>query len=196
MIGDIEDLCSFVSIPDYPDYEILNVHPFTVRNKKTKYELKPNFHKGTGYYRYILNRKDVRIHRLIAQMFIKNANQLPMVDHKNRDKTDNSIRNLRWVSRSTNNRNITKMKCDDYTWTSTPPADLEQIEQYNGWTFDRLYYSRTEDKFYTKVEDQYRELHVCIQEKYDFKFVCMKDTESKGRAIGFDKFHREYLNKK
>ena len=194
MICDIEDLCSFVDIPDAPNYEILNVHPFTVRNKKTKYELKPSMQKSTGYYRYCLDKKQVRRHQLIAKLFIKNPHEHPCVDHSNRDKTDNSIRNLRWVSKSTNNRNLVKMKGDNYIWTTTPPTDLEQITQYNGWTFDTLYYSRTEDKFYTKVEDQYRELVVHINPKGGLKHVSIRATDSKTpKAIYFQKFHREYL---
>ena len=38
------------------------------------------------------------VHRLVAQAFIPNPNNLQEVNHKNRDRSDNTINNLEWVS--------------------------------------------------------------------------------------------------
>ena len=55
-------------------------------------------------------RKNYLIHRLIAIHFIPNPHNFPMIDHKNQEKDDNSIDNLRWCSSSTNHRNITQKR--------------------------------------------------------------------------------------
>jgi len=46
-----------------------------------------------------------RIHRLIAEHYIPNPENKPEVDHKNRIRHDNRIENLRWVTRSENEKN-------------------------------------------------------------------------------------------
>lgn len=46
-----------------------------------------------------------RVHLLLAQTFIENPDNLPMVDHINQDRFDNRLENLRWVSNKDNQRN-------------------------------------------------------------------------------------------
>lgn len=47
----------------------------------------------------------VRVHRLVARAFLPNPGNLPVVDHRNRVRTDNVRSNLRWATYSQNRRN-------------------------------------------------------------------------------------------
>lgn len=70
-------------------------------NNKTKKEkiLKPSVD-GDGYLfvKLCKNRKlkYFKVHRLVAQAFISNPNNLPQVNHKNEIKDDNRLENLEW----------------------------------------------------------------------------------------------------
>ena len=44
------------------------------------------------------NKKQYRIHQLVAKAFIPNPNNLPMINHKNEIKNDNRVENLEWVT--------------------------------------------------------------------------------------------------
>lgn len=51
------------------------------------------------------SRKLVRVHRLVCMAYHENPDNLPQVDHKDRDKLNNHKDNLRWVTKTTNQRN-------------------------------------------------------------------------------------------
>ena len=46
-----------------------------------------------------------RVHRLVAETFIKNDNLLLEVDHIDRERHNNNVDNLRWVTKSEQNEN-------------------------------------------------------------------------------------------
>lgn len=66
--------------------------------------LYPNGYYGFDFYKDGKS-KHVLLHRIIAETFIPNPDNLPEVDHINRVKTDNRIENLRWVDRIDQNKN-------------------------------------------------------------------------------------------
>lgn len=75
------------------------------------------YYKGTirGGYRWFdlrwNNSKYSRSqHRLLAESFIENPEQLPYVHHIDNDKLNNSLSNLKWISASENNLSVNKQK--------------------------------------------------------------------------------------
>jgi hypothetical protein len=88
-------------------YSISNLG--NVRNDMTNRILKPGID-GNGYYVVILYKngkpKTMKLHRLIALAFIDNLNDKKCVDHKNNNKLDNNINNLKWCTYQENNQNV------------------------------------------------------------------------------------------
>jgi len=79
----------------------------TVRNRETGKNIKLS-KKSTGYLVwgcYNGLKVDTYVHRAVALAFLPNPEGYPTVDHKNQNKTDNRLENLRWASVSMQNRN-------------------------------------------------------------------------------------------
>lgn len=100
----------FKDIKGYPDYQISNRG--RVWSAKSNSYLKP-CKNNKGYYLTHLiakngKRKTELIHRLVALTFIDNPNGYPEVNHKDRNKDNNTVENLEWCTRSQNNRNTSQ----------------------------------------------------------------------------------------
>ena len=67
-----------------------------------------------GYLQVVLykdgHEKTVKIHRLVAEAFIPNAQGLDTVNHKDEVKTNNTVSNLEWMSQKDNNNYGTRNK--------------------------------------------------------------------------------------
>ncbi len=72
--------------------------------------LKPSCDNTGGYLRFRLNDKLIYLHRLLAIAFIDNPDNKPLIDHIDRNKLNNNLDNLRWVTSSENceNRGLNK----------------------------------------------------------------------------------------
>lgn len=95
----------YKEIKNYENYEISNLGK--IRNKKTGKFIKQSV--VGGYMHVLLNKngeqKNFYVHRLIAEYFIENKNGLTIVDHRDTNKLNNSISNLRFCTASENCKN-------------------------------------------------------------------------------------------
>jgi len=62
-----------------------------------------------GYYRCGLKNGHEYLHRILCSIFKPNPENKPMVDHINRNRLDNNLSNLRWVTESENANNIKRL---------------------------------------------------------------------------------------
>lgn len=102
-------------------------------------ELKPRANRH-GYLRVDLHTNGQHamksVHRLVAQAFISNPNNLPQVNHKDQDKTNNCVDNLEWCTAEYNsnwgdrNERIGKAQTN-HPVKSKPVVCLETGEVYS-----------------------------------------------------------------
>ena len=85
--------------------EISYIRKNGIMDHKPEIILRPK-NNGTGYFTVCLYKnktyKYYLIHRLVAQAFIPNPDNLSEVNHKDEDKTNNRVENLEWCSHKYN----------------------------------------------------------------------------------------------
>lgn len=74
-------------------------------NKKGIKEQKLRKH-SNGYLRATIFGKDMYVHRLVAICFIDNKNNYKEISHEDNNKQNNNVNNLKWCSRSYNNKKV------------------------------------------------------------------------------------------
>ena len=67
-----------------------------------------------AYYEVVLSKNGKRqrksVHRIVAEAFIPNPNNLPQVNHKDEDKHNNCVDNLEWITLADNNTYGTRLQ--------------------------------------------------------------------------------------
>ena len=89
----------------YHNYEVSNLGRVRSLNYKRTGEIKilsNSKMKKTGYLVARLGKTQYYVHRLVAETFIPNPNNLPEVNHIDENKENNSVENLEWVSHKQN----------------------------------------------------------------------------------------------
>ena len=79
----------------------------TLGNNKTRKEKILSPRKRNGYFSVRLCKKgekpkEFNIHRLVAQAFLLNPYNLPVVNHKDENKLNNNVENLEWCTQAYN----------------------------------------------------------------------------------------------
>lgn len=182
----------FVDLLNFADYEILNEYPFTIRRKDNQYVVKESFN-SRGYIKVNLNCKLYLKHRLIAEQFLPNPNNLSDVDHINRNRSDNHLSNLRWVSHSKNIMNCTAYHGIPARYVDEISPEALVVDYYDNkhgrhYFTDYYYY---EGVFYYDNDMNYRVLNINLL-RNEAQYVNMNDTEGKRVKVFVARFLEQH----
>ena len=100
-----------------------------LRNERTKRYLKGSVNKGYHFYSLFFKGKQYVLytHRAVAQYFIPNPNNLPIVHHLDGNKLNNVYVNLQWVSTETHAKTIIEQKKN---LKRPPTIKIDDLSQY------------------------------------------------------------------
>lgn len=113
------------------DYDILP--DGRILNKRWNRYIKPQPN-NKGYGRVQLCGKFYFVHRLVAEKFIPNPNNLPQVNHIDGDKTNNCIENLEWVTNQENRDHAIKnglhLQGEKCSWSKLTLENVKYIRNH------------------------------------------------------------------
>lgn len=120
--------------------------------------LSPGYNKGTGYQQLHLSKGGIQtnkqIHRLVAEAFIPNPENKLQVNHIDAVKTNNSLENLEWCTRSENAYHALKMGVK----SNTTPIQQHAVRLMNKTLKSKRYWwmnekKRKQELFYGSMSD-------------------------------------------
>ena len=135
-----------MEIQDYPNYLIYE--DGRVYNNKYNRFIKPTMNHGYKYVELCNKglRKRIRLHRLIASHYIPNPENKLEVDHIDRDRLNNNINNLRWVTHTQNQQNINTQKNNE--------LGEQFISNYkNRYRFSKTIKGHTHQKYFKTLDE-------------------------------------------
>jgi hypothetical protein len=181
-----EVVVDWIQLRAHPNYDIQSVFPFMIRRRSNNriIALTPN----NGYLVCSIDGRLLRHHRIIAEQFIPNPENLREVDHINHIKDDNHLQNLRWVSRTNNCRNKSSSSGVEYTFDAELPAEAIVVEEHAGHQYINYYYHDGTFWFYTG--EAYRRLHVNTHARTGCRFVIMFDDEGVKHGVSLSAYQR------
>ena len=163
----------WVNIENHPSYFISNFG--RVFSKKSNKVMKNRVVSKNGYQQITLDNSQLLVHRLVAQAFIPNPNNLPCVNHKDENPGNNDFRNLEWCTYKynsnygTNPSRRSKKMLDRYNndpdWKSDCIKRLAEIQKKKRKRVVQLdkfnNYLKTYESSYATEKDGHLSVHVC-----------------------------------
>ena len=163
----------WVNIENHPSYFISNFG--RVFSKKSNKVMKNRVVSKNGYQQITLDNSQLLVHRLVAQAFIPNPNNLPCVNHKDENPGNNDFRNLEWCTYKynsnygTNPSRHSKKMLDRYNndpdWKSDCIKRLAEIQKKKRKSVVQLdkfnNYLKTYESSYATEKDGHLSVHVC-----------------------------------
>lgn len=102
-----------------------------------------------------INGREEIVHRLVATEFLENPNNLPLVEHINRDQSDNRVENLRWVSRSDcRNSHVDRRVQEFGTSVGRRVECLETGQIFASYRAGAIYFHMSYDAFVNRVHNE------------------------------------------
>lgn len=117
----------WVTIRDFPNYQVSNLG--NIRQALSGKPMKCNSIRGYKQVRLSSGGKGRThlVHRLVAAAFLPNPSNLPMVNHLDSDRANNSVQNLEWCDQARNM--VHAAEAGRVTGTRVAPEDVRAIRQ-------------------------------------------------------------------
>lgn len=104
----------------------------TSRGTRKQGDVAGNLHPRTGSWDVGYSRYIFRVHRIIYILFNGNIPEGLLIDHKDRNPSNNKIDNLRLATKSSNNTNQVRVSNSKYRGVSVAGKKFQQNIRYKG----------------------------------------------------------------
>ena len=172
-------------VKNHPAYQIrLVLGRAHIRDEND--EVKHKMH-NKGYETVRMDGQTYLLHKIIAEQYIPHNDLCNVIDHIDRERTNNFIWNLRWTTVQQNNLNRTSSKGVVYTYVDELPENAIPVTCYQDREIRDVYFA--DNEFYKFTGVQFK-----IMPKHHFKsgyYVNTRDVNNKVVAICYNVWKRQ-----
>ena len=137
---------------------------------------------GSGYMKVKIRNKNYRVHRIILEAFVGECPEGFECDHKDRNRSNNRVENLRWASRRDNQRNT---KSNDRVESRGGTHTYEDKAAYNRESMVRC--RKNNPSVYRAINKRWSSSHEDYvkqyREKWKTKNRCVRFSDGIVRSV-------------
>jgi hypothetical protein len=154
---DVPNAAEWIQLRAHPNYDIQSQYPFLIKKRSNQRIIGLN-RQGAGYLQVFIDGRKEYHHRVIAEQFLANPDNLTEIDHVNHLTDDNHLDNLRWVSHSDNQKNLTSYHSRTIEYLDELPEGAEPLNEVRGRTLAAGHYQQGRNYFVEVAPRRYRRL--------------------------------------
>ncbi|CAL6071526.1 Conserved_hypothetical protein [Hexamita inflata] len=171
-INDYKQGEQFKYINRYPSYLISNFGRISYYEDKVK---RAPISITCGYYQVTIQNEfgsdQFFIHRLVTEAFLGERPDNYDIDHIDRNRQNNQLSNLRYVTRSQNLRNRSSYVGHTAEYLEVLPNTCVKLNNFKHHTFDRYFIDIESNQIYSFDNNQYRKLILTKDNRYQPKDI-------------------------
>ncbi|CAL6070076.1 HNH_endonuclease [Hexamita inflata] len=180
----------------FPDYVVTSMGRIICVSQQTELKM---YVSNCGYF--IINLKNeagwapFNVHSLVANAFLGLKPTGFQVDHIDRNKQNNCIENLRYVSASNNCKNKTSYQGHSAEYFDQLPTNCVPFVKYNQHIFENYFIDQNTKQIYCLMLDQYLKIILTTDKRNGSQFYNSKNTLGKQVSVFLSKLQRNEYNK-
>ena len=178
-------------VKNHPLYMISKEYPHVIKKRTEMFPSKVT-RNNSGYQTVSIDGQSYCLHRIIAEQWLPNPDNLKEVNHKNHIRNDNRLENLEWISKSDNRKDRIKYQKQKVEFIDELPDSAVELVQYGGFEYDRYWFDYEMQRVVIHSRNRWRLMNISDA---GVKSISLTDINGKQHTLSWSKFLKEMMRR-